>query len=38
MPDPQTPPPAAPDPGDAVDPAAVEGDPEIQEGEDGEGV
>lgn len=38
MPDPEIPPPPANDPEDAVDPAAVEGDPEIEEGEDGEGV
>ena len=39
MPDPEPPPPPPqPDPRDEVDPAAVEGDPAIEEGEDGEGV
>ena len=42
MPDPDPPPPPAPapapDPRDAVDPAALEGDPAVEEGEDGEGV
>ena len=38
MPDTPAPPPPAPDPQDAVDPQAVEGDEAVREGEDGEGV
>lgn len=38
MPDPAPPPPPANDPEDAVEPGDVEGDPAIEEGEDGEGV
>lgn len=38
MPDPEPPPPPAPDPRDAVDPDVLEGDPAVEEGEDGEGV